>query len=385
MRNIIKQAAYPLLFASMVLFGLANRAEGMWLNWLAAAVMVVGMVLFVLSAIFPPDGKESPSSAPRGAGTWKSMLGGGAFSGNPAWASAPQLPDEMPAWAYLLCGAISAAGAAAFLLGPNGVSPYTVTSFAMIPGGVVLFFIIKMIYGGARAVSNVILSVMSVAGFLLILGAILTGVLFIAGAFDDGAARWLLAAGGALPAGLVMVYYGMKYQQSSEGVAIGRALGFSDAEGGLAGRDGAYDSKGVVNGVELMFNVEQEPAQHSRHGSRPARFRLEVLCRCANPQGVRLEVRPDGFLQFSLSGLPKAYPPEYWEGYDVRTNLPDVVYPRLVAMRPQASVFNEPSGFEGMSLEGREFRFAFDVTGHASTAFVRAVLGDASRLAAVFS
>lgn len=386
MRQLIKQLGYPLLFISIILFGAAKRAEGMWLYWIAAGLMVLGAVLFVLSAIFPPSGEVGSASSPaRVVGGLRGMLGRGAVSGNPVWAAPPPLPDEVPDWGYLLCGAVSAVGAAAFVLGPNGVSPLTVTTFSMIPGGVVLFLGLKVLYGGSRAASNVILSVVAVAGFLLMLAGIMTGVLYFAGGFDEIPGVWALAAFPALAAGMALAYFGMKYQQSSEGVSIGRELGFQDAKGGLSGPDGAYDSKGVMNGVETLVNVEQEPEQHSRHGSRPACFRLEVLCRCANPAGVRLEVRPDGFLHFSLSGLPKVPPPEYWDGYDVRTNAPDVAYPELIAMRPQVSAFNGPNGFAGMSLEGNEFKFTFEVTGYASTSFVRGVLGDASRLAAAFN
>lgn len=383
MRNLIKQVAYPLLFASMVLFGLANRAEGMWLNWLAAAVMVLGMVLFVLSAIFPPAGKAGALSAPQPpASQDRDRFAGDSFYKRMAKSSAPGPVDEVPAWVYLLGGTISAVGAAAFVLGPNGVSPRTVITFCMIPGGVVFFLAAKAVYGGAIGLRNVLRSVVAVMGFLTLFGGIMAGVLLFAGAFSPGSrVLYGFLAVAALLAGTALAYYGMKYQQGPEGVNIGRELGFQDA----GGDDGVYDSRGEMNGVEMMFNVEQEAARHSRHGSSPASFRLEVLCACANPRGLRLEVRPEGFLNFSLSGLPKAPHVDYWDYYSIRTNMPDVAAGPLAAAKAGDSVFSEQAGFASLTLDGNELKLVFELEGYAGTAYVRRVLDESSRLALAFS
>jgi hypothetical protein len=383
MRNIIKQVAYPLLFASMVLFGLANRAEGMWLNWLAAALMALGMVLFVLSAIFPPDGKSAASSASSPAhSSERDRFAGDSFYKRMADSAAPEPADEVPAWVYLLAGTISAVGAAAFVLGPNGVSPRTVISFSMIPGGVLLFFAAKVVYGGAIAMRNLMRSIVAVAGFLVLFGGIMTGVLLFAGAFaPENAVLYSILAVAALLAGMALAYYGMKYQQGPEGVAIGRELGFQDA----GSDDGVYDSRGEMNGVEVMFNVEQEAARHSRHGSFPAHFRLEVLCACANPRGLRLEIQPEGFLNFSLSGLPKAPHVDYWDYYDIRTNMPDVAAGPLAAAKTGDTVFCEQAGFSRLTVDGNELKLVFELQGYARTSYVRRILHEASRLALAFS
>lgn len=380
MHNIVKQAAYPLLFASMVLFGLANRAEGMWLNWLAAAVMVLGMILFVLSAVFSPGGKSSASPLDHSAG--RDRFAGDSFYKRMADSAAPEPADAVPAWVCLLAGTISAVGAVAFVLGPNGVSPRTVISFSMIPGGVVIFLAGKAVYGGAIGLRNVLRSIVAVAGFLVLFGGIMTGVLLFAGAFaPENTALYAFLAVAALLAGMALAYYGMKYQQGPEGVSIGRELGFQDA----GGDDGVYDSRGEMNGVELMFNVEQEAARHSRHGSSPAHFRLEVLCACANPRGLRLEIQPDGFLNFSLSGLPKAPHVDYWDYYDIRTNMPDVAAGPLAAAKTGDNVFCEQAGFSRLTVDGNELKLVFELEGYARTSYVRRILHEASRLALAFS
>ncbi|MCM2266668.1 MAG: hypothetical protein NDI60_02715 [Elusimicrobiales bacterium] len=383
MRNIAKRSGTPLIFASMVLFGLANRAEGMWLNWLAAAVMGLGMVLFVLSALFPPAGQPAASSAPPPPrANAHDRFAGDSFYKRMAHSSAPEPIGEVPAWVYLLCGAISVVGAAAFMLGPNGVSPRTVISFSMIPGGPILFLAAKVAYGGAIALRNVLRSIVAVLGFLVLFGGIMTGVLLFAGAFaPENTVLYAFLAAAALLAGMALAYYGMKYQQGPEGVEIGRELGFQDA----GGDDGVYDSKGEMNGVEIMFNVEQEAAHHSRHGSSPAHFRLEVLCACANPRGLRLEVQPDGFLNFSLSGLPKAPHVDYWDYYDIRANLPDVAAGPLAAAKAGDSVFNEQTGFSRLTLDGNELKLVFEQEGYAGTQYVHRILEEASRLALAFS
>ena len=136
--RIIKNLAFPLLIASVLLFNLARRFDGMLLYWVAAGLMCAGMVMFVVSAIFPgPAGSSVPPSG--GLSRYFSPSGGRAadsFYGNMARTGQPAAKDEVPAWVTVLSAVVTLLGAVAFLTGPNGVSARTVIPFAMIPGGV---------------------------------------------------------------------------------------------------------------------------------------------------------------------------------------------------------------------------------------------------------
>jgi len=352
----------------------------MWLYWTAAVTMAVGMALFVASA-FISDEKSGPGSVPPQQAPSPRAFPTGFAKGVPR-PSGVHVKDEVPAWVYVASFVISLGGVLAFIFGPNGVSPRTLISFGMIPGGVIFFMGAKAVYGGAIGLRNVLRSLVAFLGFLLIFGGIMGGVLIFAGAFSpDNKALYVFAAAAALLAGAAMTYYGLKYQQGPEGVAIGRELGFQDAGAG----DGVYDSKGGMNGVEVMFNVEQVATHTTRHATYPAHFRLEVLCACANPRGLSLEIKPDGLLNFSLSGLPKIPHVDYWDNYDIRSNMPDVATGPLAAAKAGDNVFSEQAGFSGLTLDGNELKLVFELEGYAGTAYVRRVLDESSRLSAAFS
>ena len=378
--QIIKKIAQPLLYGSIALFMVAGKFDGLWLYWVAAAAMAAGMVLFVASAVLPDEKTGRSAGEPPQASTPRS-----AHSGLPRSVPRPsgvQVKDEVPAWAYITAFLMSLGGLLSFLFGPNGISPRTVISFGLIPGGLVFFLAAKAAYGGAIGLRNVLRGLVAFLGFLLLFAGIMGGVLIFAGFFSrEHKVFYAVGAAAALLAGAGLTYYGMKYQQGPEGVAIGRELGFQDA----GGDDGVYDSKGAMNGVELMFNVEQTAAHSTRHASYPAHFRLEVLCACANPRGLRLEIQPEGFLNFSFSGLPKAPHVDYWDNYEIRANLPDVAVGPLAAAKAGENVFGEQAGFSSLTVDGNELKLVFELEGYAGTAYVRRVLDEASRLAAAFS
>jgi hypothetical protein len=182
-------------------------------------------------------------------------------------------------------------------------------------------------------------------------------------------------------AGMAGAYYGIKYQQSAEGRAIGREMGFVDADGGAC--DGIYDSKGLMNGVETLFNVEQSSAAKNS----PAHFTLEVLCRCSNTRGLKLSARPEGLLGplgLSFGSLPRLPDVPYWDFYDVRCDQSAPALRLLPPVRSGNNIFNDEAGFLGMALDGNEFKFTFGLEGYAGTAYVRRVLQETSHLASLF-
>ncbi|MBI5743417.1 MAG: hypothetical protein HY952_02595 [Elusimicrobia bacterium] len=379
MQNL-KKAGYPLMFLSIVLFGYAKRSEGMLLNWIAAGMMLAGMVLFVISALFPPPDDES---AP-GRGPFSPALSTPSDNYYREAArrdTAGPREGETPGWVYLLGGAVTVVGFIGFLFSPNGVHTRSVVTFAMIPGGVLLIVLGHAVIGGAIGLRNLVRGTVALLGFLMILGGIFTGVLLAAGNFDVGE-RLPWAAGAVLSflAGIALAYYGFKYQQGREGVSIGRELGLRDAESGLFARDGVYDSVGEFDGVEVKINVEQEEAQYHKGHTTPAHFRLEVLCGCANARGVRLKVLPSGITGIHLTSLPKLPPLEYWDGYDVMCDSAENVTRPLREVKGAARTFSQESGLSTLSLEENALAAVFELEGHARAGYVRDVLGDLTAL-----
>ncbi len=377
MQNL-KKAGYPLMFAAIILFGYAKRSDGMLLSWIAAGMLLAGMALFVLSAIFPPPGGSfsRPARAPSD----------NYYRNAARRAAAPRPRDEAPGWIYLLGGAIIVVGLIGFFFSPDGVHARGVITFAMIPGGVIFIIVGNAVYGGAIGLRNLVRGTVALLGFLLVLGGIFTGVLLAAGNFGAGERLpWAVGAAVSLLAGLALAYYGFKYQQGREGVAIGRELGLRDAESGLFARDGVYDSVGEFNGVEVKINVEQEEAQSHKGRTSPAYFRLEVLCGCSNVRGARLEIRPDGILSFNLTGLPKLPPLEYWDGYNVMSDNTGAVAGPLQAAKAKSRVFSTEYGFQELSVDGGELKAVFSLEGHASAAYVRGVLDELTGLSRALS
>lgn len=387
--KLIKKAGFPLLLLSVPLFKFSGQfgpyADAAYKAGLA--VMVLGGLLLVVSPFLgrendeqepapppsPPPAARAPSVTARAAGEAPGEL-------LEDFVPYDEASTRVPGWMLWAGALVSLAGGLAWFNGPNGVSPYTLTTFSMMIGGVLFIMGAHFVYSGGAEKRNMLRGALAVFSYLLMFGGIMTGVLTAAGAFDEGAERpWLAAGAAALALGAWGVYYGLRYQQSREGLYIGRKLGFQEASGG--GQDGHYDAKGVVNGVETLFDVTQTyPYKRS-----PASFRLEILCRCRNTAGVRLLARPAGLLNVSFSSLPRVEGVRGWEGFDVRCDQPEAALRLLPAAGSGRDVFGEGGGFCELSLEGGEFKFLFSRDGYVGPAYVSRVLREVSRLAALFS
>jgi len=381
--KLLKKAGFPLLLLSIAGFNLAPRFQGEAVFNISLAVMVLGGILLVASPFIGSGDDEA--SLPAAVPPPPVPRAGRSAAAGPAGEPIPRpsgvaVPDFVPTWAALTGGLASAAGLLAFFAGPNGVNTYTVVSFSLIPGGVLFILGAFFFYGSPATRRNIVRGALALFSFLLIVGAIFMGVLIAAEAFaPENNAKFGLLAAAMLVSGMIGAYLGVRYQQSAEGRAIGRELGFADASGG--GPDTIYDSKGVMNGVEVLFNVEQgSPGKHS-----PAVFRLEVLCRCPNISGVRLSARPEGLIPVPFGALPRVPDVPRWDFYDVRCEPPEAALRLLPDARRGVSVFSEEAGFEGMSLEGSEFRFVFSLQGYIGTAYTRRVLQEVSLLASRFA
>ena len=380
--KLLKKAGFPLLLLSIAGFNIASRFQGEAVFNISLAVMVLGGVLLIASPFIGSGDDEAslPAAVPPPPGPRAGRSAAAGPAGEPIpRPSGVAVPDFVPTWAALTGGLASAAGLLAFFAGPNGVNTYTVVSFSLIPGGVLFILGAFFFYGSPATRRNIVRGALALFSFLLIVGAIFMGVLIAAEAFaPENNAKFGLLAAAMLVSGMIGTYLGVRYQQSAEGRTIGRELGFVDASGG--GPDGIYDSKGVMNGVEVLFNVEQgSPGKHS-----PAVFRLEVLCRCPNISGVRLSARPEGLIPVPFGALPRVPDVPRWDFYDVRCEPQEAALRLLPEARRGVSVFSEEAGFESMSLEGSEFKFMFSLQGYIGTAYTRRVLREVSLLASRF-
>ncbi len=380
--KLLRKAGFPLLLLSVAGFNIASRFQGEAVFNLSLAVMVLGGILLVASPFIGSggDGGGLPAEVPPPPGPRAGPGFTESVSGAPIpHPSGVEVSDFVPAWAVLTGGLASAVGLLAFFVGPNGVNAYTVTSFSLIPGGVLFILGAYFFYGSPATRRNIVRGALALLAFLLIVGAIFLGVLIAAEAFaPENNAKFGFLAVALLLFGMVGAYLGVRYQQSAEGRTIGRELGFVDASGG--GPDGVYDSKGVMNGVEVLFNVEQgSPGKHS-----PPVFRLEALCRCSNVPGVKLSVKPEGLIAVSLGSLPRVPDVPRWDFFDVRCNLPEAALRLLPEARKGVTVFSEGAGFESMLLEGSEFKFVFGLQGYIGTDYTRRVLQEVSHLASRF-
>lgn len=375
--KILKKAGFPLLFVSIIGFQAAPSFQGEAVFNISLVLMVLGGILLVASPFMGGRGEGVELPAPDGPAA--PDPGAAALERLPP-PSGVELPDFVPVWVVVAGGLASAGGAAAFFMGPNGVSPYTVVSFALMPAGVLFIAGAYYYYGSPATRRNMVRGVMAIVSFLMILAAAFLGVFIAVEAFEPANnARYGGLAVFLLVAGMVGAYFGLRYQQSAEGRAIGRELGFVDASGG--GDDGIYDSKGRMNGLEVLFDVSQgPPGKHS-----PARFRLEVLCRCSNLADVRLSVKPEGLLGVSFGALPRVPDVPHWDFFDVRCNRPDVALRLLPGARKGVNVFSDEAGFRSMLLDGPEFKFSFGLQGYIGTEYARRVLHEVSLLASRFA
>lgn len=379
MKRILKKAGLPLLAAGFLAPELVPGAAAY--PWLFMGMIVAGGILLVAGPFMrdKSSDQEFLEEIEQEIRLEKESLERGEVP-EPDGVETDGVRAPVPPGIYAAGAVISAAGMAMFFAGPNGVNAYTVSSFALIPGGFLLMILAAFFYGGGPTRRNMLRGALTIVSFLMIMAGIFTGVFIFAGAFSPrnvppaGAAALVLIA-----VGMGGAWYGMKYQQSAEGRAIGKELGFADTSGG--GDDGHYDSKGRINGLEVLINVEQQPP----HRSAPASFTLEVLCRCANTAGVRLTAKPGSVLGAIPGGIPRVEQVPYWDYYDVRCDQPETALAVLPGFRKGPNVFSDRTGFTGMSLEGGEFIFSFSRTGYAGTAYVRRIAEETSLLASRFN
>lgn len=90
---------------------------------------------------------------------------------------------SIPTWVGVLGGGLAGVGALLFFSGPNGVNPYTVASFSMIPLGFMVILSGKFYYGSPATKRNMIRGTIATFSFLMIIAGVYMGILLAAGAF----------------------------------------------------------------------------------------------------------------------------------------------------------------------------------------------------------
>lgn len=383
--KVYKGAWLTLFIIGFYLFSLGKYSAGDWLYWPAGIVLITALVLLFADPFLPKGngGFNLP--------TWLKVLFGmdltppsakiSPVSRHPVTTTAP-----LAVGAYVACACISVLGAIAFAVDQGDISPRKLAFLAMIPGGALCFIAAKVYYDGMPGLRNALRGAVAFLGFLAIVAGLYTVVLYSAGVFS-GSDRLFWLAGGIFSAlaGSVAAWYGIRYQQSRDALAIGRVLGFTTADNGLFAADGAYDSKGEVNGVPVKFKVDQWLPQESKGGSTPPHFCLEVLCLRPNTRELRLEIKPKTLIPFTLSKLPLAPHVDYWDHYEIRTNDHQAAAGPLAAAKAVETIFNDENGFSRLILEGPEFKAHFRLEGYPNADYVRRVLDAVSRLAAALA
>ncbi len=287
-----------------------------------------------------------------------------------------------PGWMLLSAGGAAGFGLVVLFMAPDGNTPVMRLGVSIFFGGLSFMAGAYMAYASAAARRNFWRAFVALGGFLLVVGAIFTGVLIAAGGIEGPGVPYYGGLGVmALIGGLGAAYYGLKFQQSSEGLAIGRALGFADADGQVSG-DGAYDSKGVLNGVETLIDVDQRPGGRRSSPS----FTFGVLCRCGNFRGLAVSVRRRGLLSVlpSSDGLLPVEGLNYWEGYSLRASQPETACKLLSEARAPGDVFNDAAGFEGLTLKDGNMEFTFAGDGYIGLGYAKKVVNEASLFASKF-
>ena len=269
----------------------------------------------------------------------------------------PGLPEPAAPARVLIPGALAAAlGVLLFFFAtPDTYFLYRL-AYAFLVGGFSFMAGGYLAYASPARQRNFARAAIAMAGFFLIMGGIFGVLLLAVGAIDSPGPVHAAGSLAALLAGMAAAYYGLRFQQSVEGLDIGKSLGFAEADGQVAG-DGIYDAKGVVNGVETLIDVEQTPS--GRNSS--ACFTFTVLCRCRNQKGLAFSVRagtaPDGDTAGILAGIDFDF----------------------------AGIFSEDYGFISLTLKGGELVSVFGREGYANADYAKEVVENAAALAAKFN
>ena len=372
------QAGLTLMFVSIAATGLANRSDSPWISYALMAGIAAGAVIMV-AALFVKDEKDdgTPPAPPPGRSC------GDTEEPRRELLDTAEEEASVPSGVYLFGGLLAGAGVLLFFIAPDGINALTRLSALLFVGGVLFICGAYVAYSKPALKRNFFRNVGAIIGFLLIFAAFMTGVLMAAGAMEPPELPYYGAgAVVALLAGMALFYYGLRYQQSAEGMAAGKALGFSDADGQVSG-DGIYDAKGLCCGVETLIDVDQQPYYRGN----PAHFTFTVLCRCPNSAGLRFTVKPSGFGSFfpSFSGLSPVEGLKYWEFYDVRSNMPEVLAKPLTELRAGDKVFGEAYGFKSMKLDKDGLEFVFYREGYIDGVYAKTVVPAAAAFAAKFN
>jgi hypothetical protein len=173
----VKKLGFPLVFLSMLGFSLASRFEGMAFSYASMAFMLAGMVLIVVSPFLGSD-EEAPvapsaPSAPKPVPSFPPPSG-------------IEVQSAVPPWIYVVGALVSAAGAAAFFTGSDGVNRFNVVSFSLIPGGIIYILGARFFYGDPADRRNILRGAVALVSSLMIIAGIMTIVFVAAGAFDPG-------------------------------------------------------------------------------------------------------------------------------------------------------------------------------------------------------
>ncbi|PIS46826.1 MAG: hypothetical protein COT17_06640 [Elusimicrobia bacterium CG08_land_8_20_14_0_20_51_18] len=283
-------------------------------------------------------------------------------------------------------GAIVVIGIIGILYGPQGTGPWSTGCIGAAALGLAL-----MIFGGLFGVeeklkkavfSNFFKSAIAVVSFFAMMLGMLVIMIYYAGSIVD-LRPWLPYAFIGLAAGVFGFYYGSAYKQNVEMLKLAEKIGLEPARTGMREPDGKYDIKGVVEGVEVLADLEEMPGSRNS----PASFNLEILCRVGNPLGVKLKVSPEGALGGLAGGMSQV---PYWDWYSVKTNNEGLILQVLPAARQSpGSVFGKNYGFLSMELKGGEFKFSFGKKGHfepeGGQKYVKKITGECAALAKKFS
>lgn len=329
-----------LLISGLAAAGLAQQAGFQGAFFSAAGTAAAGLLLTLLS-FFQADTAEGEAAS--SAASFPPEL--------------PGLPEPAAPARVLIPGGLAVALGVLlfFFASPDAYVLYRI-AYAFLAGGFAFMAGGYLAYASPARQRNFARAAIALAGFLSILAGIFGGVLLAAGAVDSPGPAHAGGCLAALAAGMAAAYYGLRFQQSSEGLAIGKALGFEEADGQVSG-DGIYDSKGLVNGVETLIDVEQNPGGRNSRAS----FTFTVLCRCRNPKGLQLSLRagsePDEETAGILAGL-------HFSG---------------------DGVFSEDHGFKSLTLKGGELVAVFGRDGYANAAYGKELVESAAAVAARFN
>ena len=350
-------------------------------------VCTVFMVLLIL--LFRPKG-QTLAVAPFGGAP---DTDGGTQAGKPGRITRKKLPPNVTAVAFFLM----LMGIAGLIACFNGIDLNRKVCFGLALAGFLGLFGYDFAANGAINRMNyfkIALKYFSMA-VLFASGAFLLMVIFITcnGApFTRVLACKVLAALAAGYLGGLGYYYGFRFYQNFDAMEIGSAFGFVPADSGIFSDDWIYDSKGVMNGVETLFNIEVTSEGGGRYSRTIYYHKLEVLCYCVNPLGIGLSAGDgwDGLIQwvstaFRRMKLEPMQAPEKWKSLgNFRSDLPLKVSENLEKCGADASVFLYD--FKNLSLYRDEFKFVFFRKERPWTEpEVKRILNASTRLAASFN